>query len=244
MNFADHGVNKIQHPQTIHQCVDRVAITTPGGNMSEIDLKDLSKRDAAIPMHGRVFSPKSRAMFLYEAGKLDFGQLNELEGGKLFPETQSGLTDPAAPDDVANGTPPRDGEIASGGRTTDARAQLNEPGSHWRKHTVSSGVTLSITWGYSMPHKTRRWTYWITKNGWNHNEPLKREHLDPAPLRTYLNTYRPYWGPEANQELIPQGDTHHEVTLPDRRGYHVLLAVWDVADTANAFYQVIDLMFE
>ena len=27
----------------------------------------------------------------------------------------------------------------------------------------------------------------------------------------------------------------------DRSGYHVILAVWDVADTANAFYNVIDV---
>ncbi len=29
--------------------------------------------------------------------------------------------------------------------------------------------------------------------------------------------------------------------LLDRSGYHVILAVWDVADTANAFYNVIDV---
>ncbi|WP_321158336.1 lytic polysaccharide monooxygenase, partial [Providencia stuartii] len=27
----------------------------------------------------------------------------------------------------------------------------------------------------------------------------------------------------------------------DREGYHVILAIWDVADTNNAFYQVIDV---
>lgn len=26
-----------------------------------------------------------------------------------------------------------------------------------------------------------------------------------------------------------------------RNGYHVILAVWDVADTSNAFYNVIDV---
>lgn len=31
--------------------------------------------------------------------------------------------------------------------------------------------------------------------------------------------------------------------LPERRGYHVLLAGWEVANTGNAFYQVIDLNF-
>jgi len=212
--------------------------------MNKANPKEKTSQEPIAPAHGRVFFPKSRAQFLHDAGQLDSGQLNELEGGKLFPETRSGLTDPFAPDDVANDTPPRDGEIASGSRTADARAQLNEPGSHWQKHPVRSGQALALKWGYSMPHKTRRWTYWITKDGWNHNLPLSRNQFEPEPLRTYLIEYRPYWGPEAEQELMPRGDTEHELTLPERSGYHVLLAVWDVADTGNAFYQVIDLMFE
>ncbi|KVD76780.1 chitin-binding protein [Burkholderia sp. ABCPW 14] len=197
------------------------------------------------PKHGRIITPKSRAVFLHEAGKLDLGQVNEIEGGKFFPETQGGLKDPDAPDDVANGVPPRDGEIASGGHTADARAQLNEPDSvaHWQKHAVRSGQTLQITWSYSMPHKTRRWTYWITKSGWDADAQLARAQFESEPLKIYLNTYQPYWGPDANRELIPDGDTVHELNLPDRTGYHVLLAAWDVADTQNAFYQVIDLNF-
>lgn len=27
----------------------------------------------------------------------------------------------------------------------------------------------------------------------------------------------------------------------DRNGYHLILAVWEIADTGNAFYQVIDV---
>ncbi|WP_441459647.1 lytic polysaccharide monooxygenase auxiliary activity family 9 protein [Burkholderia thailandensis] len=126
-----------------------------------------------------------------------------------------------------------------------ARAQLNEPDSvaHWQKHSVRSGQSLQISWSYSMPHKTRRWTYWITKPGWDASARLARAHFEPEPLKVYLNTYQPYWGPDADKELIPRGDTIHEFNLPTRTGYHVLLAVWDIADTANAFYQVIDLNF-
>ncbi|ABC38514.1 lytic polysaccharide monooxygenase auxiliary activity family 9 protein [Burkholderia thailandensis] len=213
--------------------------------MSTTDLRGATKSSSISPRHGRVITPESRAVYLYEAGRLDFGQVNELEGGKFFPATQSGLRDPDAPDDVANGAPPRDGEIASGGRTADARAQLNEPDSvaHWQKHSVRSGQSLQISWSYSMPHKTRRWTYWITKPGWDASARLARAHFEPEPLKVYLNTYQPYWGPDADKELIPRGDTIHEFNLPTRTGYHVLLAVWDIADTANAFYQVIDLNF-
>ncbi|WP_431228501.1 lytic polysaccharide monooxygenase auxiliary activity family 9 protein [Burkholderia contaminans] len=195
-------------------------------------------------MHGRVFSPESRAQFLVDQGKLQVDEANELEGGKLFPATQSGLTDPDAPDDVANRTPPADGLIASGGHTDVARAQLNEVRSDWQKHAVASGQNLPVTWRYSAVHKTRRWTYWITKEGWDSTQPLARAQFDAEPLFSDVNEYRPYWGPESEERLKPKGDTRHDITLPVRKGYHVLLAVWDVADTAAAFYQVIDLDFQ
>ncbi|MBA4152342.1 MAG: chitin-binding protein [Acinetobacter sp.] len=43
--------------------------------------------------------------------------------------------------------------------------------------------------------------------------------------------------------MKPANPTVHNVPLPERTGYHVLLAVWEVADTGNAFYQVVDLEF-
>src|SRR5699024_5952676 len=36
----------------------------------------------------------------------------------------------------------------------------------------------------------------------------------------------------------------HDCVIPEREGYHVILAYWEVADTANAFYQVIDANFD
>ncbi|MFJ2362587.1 lytic polysaccharide monooxygenase auxiliary activity family 9 protein [Pseudomonas sp. NPDC087697] len=218
------------------------AMSSKSEHFSGNDLKEIESKKGAHTRHGRITTPKSRAQFLLDEGKLNPGQANELEGGKLFPQTQGGLTDPDAPDDVVNTAPPVDGMIASGGHG-DERALLNAPGSHWKKHDVTSNQNLAIIWEYSQTHKTRRWKYLITKADWNTDEPLARKHFEEAPIKTYLNTYRPYWGPEAEKELIPPIIQRHEVTLPSRKGYHVLLAIWDVADTRNAFYQVIDLKF-
>ncbi len=34
----------------------------------------------------------------------------------------------------------------------------------------------------------------------------------------------------------------HEANVPtDRSGYHLIVAVWEIADTGNAFYQIIDV---
>lgn len=205
-------------------------------------LSELSHRKEIGPRHGRITTPKSRAQFLLEEGKLDPGQSNGCEGGKLFPETAGGLPDPAAPEDVRNIAPPVDGMIASGGHS-DARALLNAPGPQWQKHDVTSGQNLAILWELSQGHLTRRWKYLITKADWNSNEPLARKHFEETPVATYLNTYQPYWGPEAEKELMPGPLQSHQVTLPSRKGYHVLLAIWDVANTDKAFYQVIDLNF-
>ncbi|GAB7532959.1 lytic polysaccharide monooxygenase [Pseudomonas sp. 3A(2025)] len=198
--------------------------------------------EAGQPRHGRVTSPKSRSVILFERGEIDLGQSNEVEGGKGFPGTEGDYKDPDAPDDVLGKAPPADGLIASGGHT-DERILLNRPGDIWPKHPVKSSSTLTIEWNYSMPHKTRRWTYWLTREGWDDNEQLVRAHLEDAPIHTVLNTYQPYWGADAEKELMVRNPTIHDIPLPERTGHHVLLAIWNIADTAAAFYQVIDLDF-
>ncbi|MFI2782042.1 lytic polysaccharide monooxygenase auxiliary activity family 9 protein [Streptomyces sp. ALB3] len=187
--------------------------------------------------HGAVTQPESRAQL-----HLADWQAAGLEAGKFFPGTEAGRRDPYAPDDVLNAQPPEDGRIASAGK--DFAAKLDEPDSQqgWQKHPVRAGEALDITWAYHAPHKTRRWNYFLTKDGWDPSKPLARAQFDPAPIATYQNSGQPYWSAD---DLVPADPTVHSVTLPgDRRGYHVLLSVWEVADTAQAFYQVIDLDIE
>ncbi|MGI5489458.1 lytic polysaccharide monooxygenase auxiliary activity family 9 protein [Microtetraspora malaysiensis] len=182
--------------------------------------------------HGNVISPPSRAGI-----HLEPWQAAGLETGKFFPALQAGLRDPDAPDDVPNNTPPVDGKIASAG--LDFAASLDEPRDDWTKHPVRAGDQLEVTWHMHAPHKTRRWNYFLTSSSWDPKKPLARAQFDPTPIMTILNTGQPYWASDA---LMPDNPTVHQVRLPsDRKGYHVLLAVWEVADTGNAFYQAIDL---
>ncbi|MFF1874873.1 lytic polysaccharide monooxygenase auxiliary activity family 9 protein [Kitasatospora herbaricolor] len=185
--------------------------------------------------HGSVSSPPSRAQ-LY----LENMEANGLESGKFFPETRAGLRDPFAPDDVPNVQPPADGKIASAGQPH--AAMLDETGRDWKKHQVAAGQNLDITWAFSMPHKTRRFNYFLTKSDWNPHQPLGRDQFEPKPVHSVQLTTQPYWDAAAG-DLIPANPTTHTVRLPQRTGHQVLLAVWEVADTGNAFYQVIDLDF-
>lgn len=191
------------------------------------------------PRHGHVFQPESRAYFAWVNGNLDPGALNQLEAGKFFPETQAGLRDPLAPTDEPNNTPPADGQIASGGNA--AALFLDEPRTDWQKHEVQPGATYTITWDYSARHLTRRWKYFITREEWQPEQPLSRAQFEDLPFYQVELAEQPHW--ECTDALMAPKPTVHNLILPTRTGYHVLLAIWEVANTGNAFYQVLDLDF-
>ena len=98
---------------------------------------------------------------------------NEMEAGKFFPETSTGLSDPIAPDDVKNVAPPVDGKIASVGRSEALAldAPKDPSGNPWKPHPATPGASMTIEWAYTMPHKTCQ-PYWQSRS---------RAH--PAPTR-------------------------------------------------------------
>src|SRR5699024_2221480 len=69
--------------------------------------------------------------------------------------------------------------------------------------------------------------------GWNAAEPLTRSDLDLDP---FLEV--------DGHGKQPPSHVEHTATLPDRSGRHLIYAVWEIDDTANAFYQCIDVDFD
>lgn len=126
---------------------------------------------------------------------------------------------------------PADGHIASanGGLGQIGDFVLdNQTVDRWKKTDINTGAN-TFTWHYTAPHKTTKWHYYMTKPGWNQNTPLKRDQLE------LIGTVE-HDGSTASNNLS------HTINIPqDRVGYNVILAVWDVADTSNAFYNVIDV---
>jgi chitin-binding protein len=129
-------------------------------------------------------------------------------------------------------TGPVDGQIASAGNAN--WAPLNEQTStRWHKRDVATGDT-SFQWKFTARHRTRDFRYFITKQGWNPEQPLSRSAFELTPFCSV----------DGNDEP-PVEDVIHQCDIPiDRTGYHVVLAVWDVADSATSFYITVDVLVE
>ncbi|MER5892642.1 lytic polysaccharide monooxygenase [Streptomyces sp. NPDC001876] len=127
---------------------------------------------------------------------------------------------------------PADGKICSGGNGQ--FAQLDDPrGGSWPATKVTGGQGYSFRWQFTARHSTSDFRYYITKNGWNSSQPLTRAALESQPFMTV---------PYGNQQ--PPATLTHQGTIPTQKtGKHIILAVWNVADTTNAFYACSDVQF-
>ncbi|MDI9889017.1 lytic polysaccharide monooxygenase [Streptomyces sp. HNM0645] len=168
--------------------------------------------------HGYTDSPISRQKLCANGTVGSCGEIQwepqSVEGPKGFP-----------------GAGPADGRICAGGNSR--FAQLDDPrGGTWPTTRVSSGQNHTFRWQFTAMHATTDFRYYITRNGWNPGQPLTRAALDPQPFLTI-----PYHGRR------PPGTLSHSGTLPSKSGRHLILAVWTIADTPNAFYACSDVQF-
>jgi predicted carbohydrate-binding protein with CBM5 and CBM33 domain len=91
-------------------------------------------------------------------------------------------------------------------------AELNDDSKPWKATAV--GRTVSFTWTFTARHATDTFQYYLG------NTLLKEEKLN-------------------NQQ--PPATLTHQVNLGAVSGRVKLLAVWNIGDTANAFYSCVDL---
>lgn len=168
-----------------------------------------------VSAHGYVVSPESRGYACKLGQNADCGAIiwepQSLEAPKGFP--QSG---------------PADGRIASAGAAHFAPLDA-QTATRWSKRNLQPGSNR-FTWRFTANHSTHTWRYFITRQGWNPNLPLSRSSFDLTPFCSVEGNYRQ-----------PPMEVTHTCNVPNRSGYHVILAVWDIGDTANAFYNVIDV---
>ncbi|MEU5308279.1 lytic polysaccharide monooxygenase [Streptomyces sp. NPDC021562] len=130
---------------------------------------------------------------------------------------------------------PADGQLCNAGISR--FAQLSAPrtpsGGAWPTTRVTGGQSYTFRWQFTAMHATTDFRYYVTRQGWNQNHALARSDLDPTPFLTV-----PYNGQR------PPATLSHSGTLPTGlSGHHVILAVWTIADTGNAFYACSDVTF-
>ena len=91
-----------------------------------------------------------------------------------------------------------------------------------------------MTWKFAANHLATGFECFMTQDAWNPNQPLSRAQFDLVPFCSV-----PFGGAKPQKD----GETH-TCTLPaTKNGYHVILAVWIIDDTAAAFYNMIDVAF-
>ncbi|MEU1487341.1 lytic polysaccharide monooxygenase auxiliary activity family 9 protein [Streptomyces sp. NPDC005752] len=169
--------------------------------------------------HGYTDSPISRQKLCANGTVTGCGNIQwepqSVEGPKGFPAAG-----------------PADGKICAGGNS--GFAQLDDPrGGNWPATQVTAGQGYSFRWQFTARHSTSDFRYYITKNGWDSTKPLTRAALESQPFMTV---------PYGNQQ--PPATLTHQGSMPTQKtGKHIVLAVWNVADTGNAFYACSDVKF-
>lgn len=126
---------------------------------------------------------------------------------------------------------PADGEIASGGKANFSALNA-QSADRWHKVAMKSGEN-TFKWTLTAKHSTASWRFFITKPGWDVNKPLTRADFDLTPFCQ-----------QDDNGKIPTETVELNCNIPERSGYQIILGVWDIADTGNAFYQVIDADFK
>lgn len=168
--------------------------------------------------HGYIEFPESRAYKCKMQQNYNCGQAAY--------EPQSIEKDSGFP----NGALPLDGELASA--SLSQFSPLDKQSTNlWVKNRIKPGMN-NLTWYNTAPHKTNNWRYYITKQDWDQNKPLTRAAFESTPFCQI----------DGHQEL-PATRVTHSCNVPQRTGFQVIYGVWEISNTINSFYQVVDVDF-
>jgi predicted carbohydrate-binding protein with CBM5 and CBM33 domain len=195
------------------------------GGLSSLALLSVLLMPAQTALaHGYLNDPPSRA-FLCQKG------LNKDCGGAQYEPQSVGETFKGFPAG-AGGAPlqgPVDGKIASGGIGLFS-AMDAQSATRWHQTEIKDR-NITFSWHYTAAHPATKHEYFITKNGWNPNESLKRASFETTPFCTK----------DGGNVLPVSGEKQACVIPQDKNGSHVILGVWTVGDTDAAFYNVVDV---
>lgn len=126
-----------------------------------------------------------------------------------------------------------DGALCAGGQVKFKGFDLAR--SDWQSTVWSPDADGLYEFRYNAtaPHRTSEWQFFLTRDGWNPaSGALKWSDLDLAAT---------VGGSEVDTS-VPKRYTM-KLRLPQRRGQHILFAVWQRSDSTEAFYSCSDVSF-
>lgn len=203
----------------------------------------IAATSASAWSHGYVPTVSRAHKCSAEMGRLNTacGQIQyepqSLEGKGGFP-----FGDPLKP----SLTGPADGSIASAGNVVFKELDVQNT-TRWHKTNHTVGKNMEFSWNFKAAHRTADFKYYVTKPGWNPNQALTRNSFNLIP---FCDEKKNAGGNFNLSNGIPVSGMKHICPTPTDAsgaylsGYHVVLAVWRVGDTDNAFYNVIDVNFQ
>lgn len=119
-----------------------------------------------------------------------------------------------------------DGLLCAGGSA--AKSGLDLPRTDWVKTEINAGANQFV-YRQTAPHATQYFKWYITKQGWNQNQPLTWDSLELI----------------GETGINEPGMVRHSATVnvpSNRSGYHVIYNVWQRSDSAEAFYACSDVV--
>jgi predicted carbohydrate-binding protein with CBM5 and CBM33 domain len=119
-----------------------------------------------------------------------------------------------------------DGKLCSAGR--DKYRGLDITGTKWKATSVRAGAR-QVTYNATAPHANSDFAFYITKAGFNPNNPLKWSDLEKI---------------ADFKDQNPTTFTTWSINLPNRSGRHILYSIWQrKVGSAEAFYTCSDVDF-
>ena len=177
--------------------------------------------------HGYISSPKSRVIMCKENGIESPSHpacIAAKAAGNQGLYTPQEVAVGGVRDDHQNFIP--DGRLCSVGRSNLYGMDLAR--TDWPATNVTSGF-MNFVWTNTAAHKTMYFRYYITKEGYNHSQPLRWSDLVQI-----------HESGQADQEWV----STHSVWMPPRTGKHIVYSIWQrdwVRDAAEGFYQCVDV---
>jgi chitin-binding protein len=177
-----------------------------------------------VSAHGYLEVPPSRALLCQQG-------LNTNCGGAQYEPQSVGETFKGFPAGIG-GAPlqgPVDGKIPSGGHSLFSALDA-QTATRWHLTEIKDR-NIDFQWRYPAAHPATKHEYFITRNGWNPNESLKRATFDATPFCVVDGGHQ-----------LPVSGARQNCQIPgDKSGQHVILGIWTVGDTDAAFYNVADV---